>query len=321
MIQVNDAAKEGLSSPTPEPTGDKGDRAGQITARQYLWALVSEPFVLLSVIFILVLLICAVFAPWIAPYDPLQQNILGGQRQPPMSELRFRGVERLHILGTDEVGRDVLSRLIHGARVSVSIAVIGVLVSGVIGVTLGLLAGFYRGWIDDVIMRLVDGFMAIPSLLIALVILFLIGGGLFNLILVFAVVRWMVYARLTRGIVLGFRESAFVEAARAIGASDARIIFRHILPNMASPILVLATLELALLILAEASLSFLGFGIAPPDASWGRMIERGRDYMRDAWWLVVMPGLAIFLTTLSLNLIANWLRTITDPVQRWRWLT
>lgn len=301
--------------------GDKGDREGRITLRHYLRALIYEPIVLLSVIFILVLFVCAVAAPWVAPYDPLQQNILGGQRIPPWTEHSFRGEMRFHVLGTDANGRDLLSRLIYGARVSVSIAVIGVLVSGFIGVTLGLLAGYYRGWLDDVVMRLVDGFMAIPSLLIALFILFLIGGGLLNLILVFAVVRWMVYARLTRGIVLGYRESAFVEAARAIGASDARIIFRHILPNMASPLLVLATLELALLILAEASLSFLGFGIAPPEASWGRMIESGRGYMRDAWWLVVMPGVAIFLTTLSLNLIANWLRTITDPVQRWRWMT
>ena len=157
-------------------------------------------------------------------------------------------------------------------------------------------------------------------MLVALFVLFLIGGGLVNMVLILAFVRWVVYARLARGITLSYRESSFVEAARSIGATDLRIIFRHILPNMVSPLLVLATLEIALLILAEAGLSFLGFGLQPPEPSWGLMIARGREYLREAWWMITFPGLALFLTTLSLNLLANWLRTIMDPVQRWRWL-
>lgn len=307
------------SVPEPEPTGE--ERIGRITFYHYTRALVRDPVVLISVLFLLALLICATFAEWLMPHDPMQQNILGGQRLPPWTEHTVRGETKFFILGTDELGRDVFSRLIFGARVSVSVALVGVIFSGALGATLGLLAGFYRGRAEEIIMRAVDGFMAIPSLLIALFVLFIFGGGLLNLVLVFALVRWMVYARMTRGLVLGLRESPMVDAARAVGASDARIIFRHILPNIASPLIVLFTLELALLILAEAALSFLGFGIQPPEASWGRMISVGRGYIREAWWLVTLPGLAIFLTTLSLNLLANWLRTVTDPVQRWRWLT
>lgn len=307
------------SATAADPTGE--ERIGRITFYHYARALLRDPVVLISVIFLLALLICTVFAEWVAPHDPMQQNILGGQRLPPWSEFSARGETKFFILGTDELGRDVFSRLIYGARVSVSVAVVGVIFSGVLGVTLGLVAGFYRGRTEEIVMRAVDGFMAIPSLLIALFVLFIFGGGLVNLVLVFALVRWMVYARLTRGLVLGFRESPMIDAARAVGASDGRIIFRHILPNIASPLMVLFTLELALLILAEAALSFLGFGIQPPEASWGRMISVGRGYIREAWWLVTLPGLAIFLTTLGLNLLANWLRTVTDPVQRWRWLT
>lgn len=311
-------AQEGATGAN-DPKGD--ERQGNITLYHYLRALVRDPIVLFSVLFLLALLICALFAPWIAPHDPMQQNILGGQRQPPWTQISVRGEEKFFILGTDELGRDVFSRLIFGARVSVAVAVVGVIFSGALGVTLGLLAGFYGGRTDDLVMRAVDGFMAIPSLLIALFVLFIFGGGLVNLVLVFALVRWMVYARMTRGLVMNLRETPMIDSARAVGASDRRIIFRHILPNIASPLLVLFTLELALLILAEAALSFLGFGIQPPEASWGRMISVGRGYIREAWWLVTLPGLAIFLTTLSLNLLANWLRTVTDPVQRWRWLT
>lgn len=296
------------------------ERQAAVTSRDLAAALVRDPIVLLAVIYLVLLIVAALLADIIAPFDPLLPNIFAG-RLPPLSEANGPGgVPQFHILGTDALGRDMLTRLIFGARASVSVGVIAVLVSGIIGTTLGLFAGFYGGRIETVIMRAADGFMAVPSLLIALFVLFLIGGGLVNMVLVLAFVRWVVYARLARGITLSYRESSLVEAARAIGATDLRIIFRHILPNMLSPLLVLATLEIALLILAEAGLSFLGFGLQPPEPSWGLMIARGREYLRDAWWMITFPGLAIFLTTLSLNLLANWLRTITDPVQRWRWL-
>ena len=296
------------------------ERQARISGRDLVRALMREPMALLAVLFLFCLALAALFADWIAPYDPLMPNIFSG-RLPPLSEAKgMTGDIQFHILGTDALGRDMLTRLLYGAQASVSVGVIAVAASGTIGTVLGLIAGYYGGRIETFIMRTVDGVMAVPSLLVALFVLFLIGGGLFNMILIFTFVRWVVYARLARGITLSYRESSFVEAARAIGARDSRIIFRHILPNMISPLLVLATLEVALLILAEAGLSFLGFGLQPPAPSWGLMVARGREYLREAWWMITFPGLAIFLTTLSLNLLANWLRTITDPLQRWRWL-
>jgi peptide/nickel transport system permease protein len=293
---------------------------GRLGIGAYARALARDWITLLAVLYLALLLALALGAELLAPYDPLAQNLLG-RRLPPFSEASSRAGPLFHLLGTDELGRDMLSRLIHGARVSVAVALAGVTVSGSLGVLLGLLAGYHGGRIDDVIMRLVDGFMALPSLLIALFFMFLLGGGFLNLIIIFALVRWTVYARLTRAMVMGLRESAFVLAARAVGASDRRIIRRHLLPNLAAPLLVLATLEMAVLIIAEASLSFLGLGIQPPYPSWGLIISRGRGYLREAWWIVALPGLAIFLTTLSLNLVAGWLRNVTDPQQRWRWLT
>ena len=296
------------------------ERQARVTGRDLAFALVREPVVLLAVIFLLVLAVAAAFASWLAPYDPLMPNIFAG-RLPPFSEAKgMTGAVQFHLLGTDALGRDMLTRLMFGAQASVAVGVVAVAISGTLGTVLGLVAGYYGGRTETVIMRTVDGVMAVPSLLIALFVLSLVGGGLVNMVLILAFVRWVVYARLARGITLAYRESSFVEAARSIGATDVRIIFRHILPNMMSPLLVLGTLEIALLILAEAGLSFLGFGLQPPEPSWGLMIARGREYLREAWWMITFPGLAIFLTTLSLNLLANWLRTVTDPVQRWRWL-
>lgn len=312
-------------SDTPQPGNapssvDDTERDEGIGFRDILRALFKDVLVLVAVLFLIVLMFSAVFADFVAPFDPLIPNIFANRLPPLSTATGSNGAEQLHLLGTDALGRDMLSRLIFGARASIFVALVSVLISGTLGTILGMLAGFYGGRVEVVIMRAVDAFMAVPSLLIALFVLFIIGGGLVNMVLIFALVRWVVYARLARGITLSLRESSFVEAARAIGASDTRIMFRHILPNMMSPILVLATLEVALLVLAEAGLSFLGFGLLPPEPSWGLMIARGREYMREAWWMITLPGLAIFLTTLSLNLVANWLRTIMDPVQRWRWL-
>lgn len=301
-------------------TVDDTERDEGITVRHILGALFKDPLVLAAVIFLVILVFSAIFANFVAPYDPLIPNIFAN-RLPPLSTAKaLDGTEQFHLLGTDALGRDMLSRLIFGSRASIFVALVSVVISGTIGTILGLLAGFYGGRVEAVVMRAVDAFMAVPSLLIALFVLFIIGGGLVNMVLIFALVRWVVYARLARGITLSLKQSSFVEAARAIGARDKRIMFRHILPNMVSPLLVLATLEVALLVLAEAGLSFLGFGLLPPEPSWGLMISRGREYMREAWWMITLPGLAIFLTTLSLNLVANWLRTVMDPVQRWRWL-
>jgi peptide/nickel transport system permease protein len=214
----------------------------------------------------------------------------------------------------------MVSRLIYGGRISITVGVLGVLVSGAIGIFLGLVAGYYRGVIDDVIMRTVDVFMSIPLLFLALMVLFILGPSFTNIIIVFAVARWMLYCRVTRGVVMSLREQTFVEAAKAVGCKDQRIITRHILPNLITPLMTIAALEIPRNILTESALSFLGFGIQPPESSWGLMLASGRQYITSAWWIVVIPGTAIFLTALSFNLFGVWLRAVSDPLQRWRWL-
>ena len=291
-------------------------RSASLRWSDYFRAFVDDRVTLLSGTFLLLLAIVTIGADILSPYDPVRLN-LKERLLPPFSA----GASGFpHILGTDELGRDMFSRLIYGARVSVSVSLIGATVSAIVGISLGLLAGYRGGLLEDLIMRTVDGMLALPSLLVALFILFMIGGGYLNLILVFALLHWTVYARMSRGLALSYRESTFVAAARAVGCRDSRIMLRHLLPNMASPLLVLFTLEVAILILSEASLSFLGFGIQPPEPSWGLMVAKGRDHIRSAWWMVTLPGVAILLTALSLNLVAAWIRTITDPVQRWRYL-
>jgi peptide/nickel transport system permease protein len=294
---------------------------------QLVQAFFNDPITLLSGLFLLLVMLSVTLAPIVAPHDPNDRQV--GLRHvapfsagtandrsvsPPVKEDRF------YILGTDHLGRDMLSRLFYGGRISIAVGVLGVLVSGFIGVFLGLVAGYYRGLVDDIIMRAVDVFMSIPLLFLALMVLYILGSSFTNIIIVFAVARWMLYCRVTRGVVLALREQPFVEAAKAIGCKDERIIARHILPNLITPILTLAALDVPRNILTESSLSFLGFGIQPPESSWGLMLASGRQYITSAWWVVVMPGMAIFLTALSFNLLGVWLRAVSDPLQRWRWL-
>jgi peptide/nickel transport system permease protein len=272
---------------------------------------------LIASLFVLLIILLALFGPFLLPHDPyrlsLQHRLL-----PPLSESADSGLR--FWLGTDQQGRDVLSRLALGARVSLSIGVAGVLISGAIGTTLGLAAGFLRGRTENAIMRITDLQMAFPGLIIAIFVLFTIGPGFVNLLLVIALLRWPVYARVARGISLNVSGQQFVESSRALGASSGRIIWEHILPNSVASIAILGTLELVYLMMLEATLSFLGLGVQPPETSWGLMIAQGREYIVTAWWVVVMPGLILFLTALSINLIAGWAQNITDPRQRARWL-
>ena len=280
-------------------------------------ALLRDPVTFIALSIFALILLGAVAAELIAPHDPLDQN-LRMRNMPPLSPAAEENAPR-HLLGTDPLGRDILSRIIFGARVSLTVGLSSALVSGFIGTMLGIIAGYYRGPVDDIIMRLVDIQMSIPVIMLALLVLFSVGPGFWNLVVVLAIVRWMAYARLARGQTLAFRNSPFIDAAVAIGNTNTRIIIRHIIPNVSSPLVILGTLEVATLILSEAGLSFLGFGIQPPEPSWGLMISGGRQYIATAWWIVAFPGLTIFLTTLSLNLLAASLRSISDPVQRERW--
>ena len=278
--------------------------------------------------FIFLIVVAVVFAPFTAPHKPdeLQLDL---RHLPPFSygiatvkDTAARDVqeERYFILGTDHLGRDLVSRLIYGGRISIAVGFLGVVVSGSIGVFLGMVSGYYKGIIDDVIMRAVDVFMSIPLLFLALMVIFVLGPSFKNIIIVFAVARWMLYCRITRGVVMSLREQSFVDAAHAIGCSDWRILSRHMLPNLFTPILTLAALDVPANILTESALSFLGLGIQPPESSWGLMLSSGREYITSAWWIVVVPGMAIFLTALSFNLFGVWMRAVSDPLQRWRWL-
>ena len=284
-------------------------------------ALLRDPVTFFATLILALILVSAVGAELVAPHDPLQQD-LNLRNIPPMSFAKDDNglsIGRPFILGTDPLGRDVLSRMIFGARVSLTVGLSSAIVSGLIGSLLGIIAGYYRGPVDDLIMRLVDIQMSIPVLLLALLVLFALGPGFLNLVVVLAIVRWMAYARLARGQTLALRNLPFIDSAIAIGSSNKRIIFRHILPNVSSPLVILSTLEVGSLILSEAGLSFLGFGIQLPQPSWGLMISGGRQYIATAWWNVTFPGLTIFLTTLSLNLLAASLRSINDPIQREQW--
>lgn len=246
------------------------------------------------------LALVALLAPWLAPLDPDRQNLLG-RLKPPGFEARgdvFR-------LGSDELGRDMLSRLIWGARISISVAVLSVLLSGVVGVAVGMAAGYLRGWTETVLMRLVDIFLSIPAILLAIITVAVLGPGFVNVILVLALTRWPRYARVAYGQTLGLADRPFVTLARAMGAGWPRVLLLHVLPNIAGPLLVVATLEFGLMVLFEAGLSFLGLGVQPPTASWGSMLSTGRNYVATAWWIATFPGLALFLLVLSANLIGD----------------
>jgi peptide/nickel transport system permease protein len=281
------------------------DTDAPVLAQLNLHSLRKNKLVAVAIVVLSLVIFSAVFAGFVAPHDPYATE-MSLRNSPPGTASVDGGFP--HILGTDALGRDVFSRIIYGGRISLSVGFLSVVVSGFLGFFLGLLCGYFGGKVDTVIMRLVDLQMSMPSLLIALLVLYVLGSSLLNVILILAITRWMVYARVTRGMMLTLREEPFVEASKVLGASSFRTIFRHMVPNLLGPIMVVATLELAIMLLTEASLSFLGLGIQPPLSSWGLMLAQGREYLTTAWWLVAMPGFAILITTLSVNLIATWLR-------------
>ena len=262
---------------------------------------------------VLVLLVLAAFWPirWL-PHDPYIADI-SIRLVPPAWE---EGGESAYLLGTDGLGRDMLSMMIHGARYSLAIVSLAALLSLVVGVGLGLLAGYRRGWADDVIMRLVDIQLAFPLVVLVIAIVAALGPSFTNLVIVLGLAGWAPFARIVRGTVLSLREKEFVEAARAIGAGPGRIMLRHLLPNTMTAIVIFLTFDLARLLLLESSLAFLGLGVQPPTPSWGAMIADGRQYLFEAWWDAALPGLAIILAVLAFNFLGDGLRDALDPLNR-----
>jgi ABC-type dipeptide/oligopeptide/nickel transport system permease subunit len=257
----------------------------------------------LGAVVLLAAVLAAVLAPLVAPYDPLKQSIDDSLARPGPA----------HLLGTDNVGRDVLSRVIWGTRISLVAGFVSVAIAAVAGSVLGLLAGYWGGRADGIVMRLMDAVLAFPPLVLALALGAVLGADLTGVVIALAVVYTPTFARLMRGQVLAIRAREYVEAARALGAPGGRVAWRHVLPNAATPIVVQASLSVAFAILAEASLSFLGLGVQPPDASWGSMINAGRGYLQQAPWIVFGPGAALFVTVLGLNFVGDAVRDALDP--------
>jgi peptide/nickel transport system permease protein len=258
---------------------------------------------------LLLVIAVALGAPVLAPQGYAQQDLSQAMRPPAW----MNSGSLAHPLGTDPLGRDIWSRIVWAADVSLGIAAVSVLIAMSVGVVLGLLAGYHGGVLDAVVMRIADVQLAFPYILLAIAVMALLQPSLTNLVLVLALPGWMVYARTVRGTVLGLKRSEFVEAARALGASDERVIFRHLAPNVLAPVIVLSSFQVAQIIIAEASLSFLGVGVQPPMPSWGTMLNQGREYLSSAWWLGTFPGVAIILAVLGTNLFGDGLRDALDP--------
>jgi peptide/nickel transport system permease protein len=263
----------------------------------------QHPLIFLGSALTALLVITALTAQWVSPLDPNFQT-LDNRLLPP---------SWVHLMGTDQYGRDVFSRLLYGARISLAVGLVAVSIYVLIGTTIGSLAGYYGGWLDGVLMRFTDIFLCIPTFLLILMAIAFVGPSILNIMVVIGLTAWTDTARLVRGEVLALKEREFIQAARLIGMSDARLILKHLLPNALGPVMVVATLGIGGAILLESSLSFLGLGVQPPTASWGNMLMEGKDHLTDAWWLVTFPGAAIFITVLGFYLLGEGLRDFLDP--------
>jgi len=273
------------------------------------------PALWLTLLF-LVLVFPALTAQWTAPHDPLKQELSKRLTGPVWSTNETKPTSWSNILGTDKQGRDILSRIMHGSRISLMVSLSALAIGGTLGTTLGLVSGYFGGWVDHLIMRIVDVFLSLPLILMALVIVAVFGPSFWTAIGVISVLLWSRYARQIRAEVLAIKQMDFIARARVSGASNARIIIKHVFPNITNTLIVLATLQVGTVILLEATLSFLGAGIPRPNPAWGVMVADGRDHIASAWWIAVMPGIAIMLTVLSMNMMGDWLRDKLDPKLR-----
>ncbi|HEX6337801.1 MAG TPA: ABC transporter permease [Jiangellaceae bacterium] len=271
-----------------------------------LTLLARNPMAIASSLVLLGLVAVALLGERITPYNPLAQSI-PDRLQAPSAE---------HPFGTDELGRDVLSRVLDGASVSLQVGFVAVGISLVAGTLIGLVAGYYGRWLDDGLMRFMDVLFAFPAILLAIVVVAVLGPGITNAMIAIGIVYTPIFARIARASSLSVREEVYVRAARSSGGGDLRIMARHVLPNIAAPLIVQTSLSLAFAILSEAALSFLGLGVQPPDPSWGRMLSEGRSFLEQAWWMALFPGLAIFVVVLAFNVLGDALRDVLDPKQR-----
>lgn len=292
-----------MSSAAPRLRRTLARTAGGRTFR----AFVSNKLAVVGVVVIILFVGAAAFAPYVAPYDPYKLDLANAFAAPGSPG---------HLLGTDNFGRDILSRLIYGSRISLSIGIIVVLIAAGVGTGLGLLAGYFRGWVDIIIMRLVEIFYAFPFLVLVIAVIAVLGPSIFNVMWVLGLVSWPLYARLVRAQVLALREQEFVESARAAGAKGGRIIVQHILPNSLTPVIVTATFGIPQAILASAALGFLGLGVQPPTPEWGAMVSEGKDFILRAPFLITWPGIFIMAIVLSFNFVGDGLRDALDPRMR-----
>jgi len=301
---------------TTEPTSTAIVAADprEFTSVRLPWTSVARQLPVLPLAILVPFVLVALFANYIAPYDPTEPIPGAKIFEPPFW---MRGGSAHALLGTDFQSRDVLSRLLFGARVSLIVGVTGTIVAGGIGTSLGILAGYLGGWVDQVIMRVTDAWLALPGLVFAIFLATMVGPSTWNIVIILGLVYWTRYARVIRGEVLSLREREFVKLAEIAGGSSARVIFRHILPNVLNSAMVLASLTIGVVIIAEASLSFLGVGVPPPEPAWGSMLADGRSMlMVGDWWLTVFPGLGILLVVLATQLLGDWLRVRLDPQLR-----
>ncbi len=268
-----------------------------------------SPVGLTGAIVVAVVLFVALFGSYLTPHDPGLTDLYNRLVPPSWVD----GGQPQHLLGTDQLGRDILSRIIMGTQVSVAVGISAVLVAGVVGVTFGLITGYFGGILDTLLSRFLDSFMAIPGILLTMTVLGVLGPGVITLVFVLGFTRWVGYARVVRGEVLSLKSREYVEAAKALGQSNFWILARHVLPNVMASIIVLATLNVATTIIAESSLSFLGLGVQPPTITWGQMLNDGRDYITTAWWLATFPGVAITISVLGVLFLGDWLRDVLDP--------
>lgn len=279
-------------------------------ANRMIYSLRQRPSRAIGLVILASIILMAIFAPYITPEGGPEVAQLSLRFKPPFW---MEGSVSPHFLGTDQLGRDMWTRIVYGARISLTIGLMAMLVAGPIGVFLGLISGYTGRSVDVIIMRIADAQLSIPAILLAVTIIAVLGRSLWILIVVLGITKWVEYARVARAEVLYLKETDFVLAARTVGAKPNRLLLRHLLPNLMTPILVLASFSVAEMILAEASLSFLGLGVQPPDPSWGSMISDGRNYLSNAWWVTTWPGIAILITVLAINFVGDWLTEVLHP--------